>query len=461
MPRTSSSCPARRSLVFALLIAGASLAHAQQKTTETWVQVVIEGKRSGYSYFKIEPLANAQSRRSSVNVIQTRLMGQDLDLRVDSECVVDSSGNLIQGTYLVQSSGRATKTSLSVTETAVSVKVDVGGSIISRTVPLPAGGSLRDDPSFEMVTGRSLPNTFYVFDPQTTELLRNELRDEGAGKVVVVDPRAETSYELGANREFLRAKGPFGIEMTPATKEVALAEVGARSDLSNASAIPVEQGSEEFDPSAKAQWLFESGEIKIASDDHQTVTKQGAATVITIQPSAKIAPQLRIDQVPILDRKWIEGDLRIQPEDPEIRRVALQVQAGEKRLGATVRKMQLYVRQQVRVNAGIGVLRPATEVLSSQEGVCRDHAVLLASLLRSVGIQTRMVCGVVFDQGFLYYHAWVEIFDGTRWIGVDSTRMDESLSTGHIKTAQGSSSEASTGFLIPNARVRLKPRGEQ
>ena len=133
---------------------------------------------------------------------------------------------------------------------------------------------------------------------------------------------------------------------------------------------------------------------------------------------------------------------------------------GETHLWKAAQNIRKAVHEALLVNAGIGVLRDAKEVWSSKEGVCRDHAVLMATLLRASNIPTRLVSGLVYYSGALYYHAWVEVWDGHNWFGLDSTRQQEFLSPGHIKTAEGHLSEATNSFLLPGAKFVFKRGGE-
>ena len=106
-------------------------------------------------------------------------------------------------------------------------------------------------------------------------------------------------------------------------------------------------------------------------------------------------------------------------------------------------------------NAGIGVLRDASEVLKTKEGVCRDYAILTATILRAANIPARLASGLVYAQEAFYYHAWTEYWDGKRWIGLDSTRPSGKVTAGHVKLAHGSVEEAFLFTFLDKARIQV------
>lgn len=81
-----------------------------------------------------------------------------------------------------------------------------------------------------------------------------------------------------------------------------------------------------------------------------------------------------------------------------------------------------------------GVRTTAEEAFSVGKGVCQDYAHIFLSLLRTDGIPCRYASGLAFECGET--HAWVEINDGTRWIGIDPTH-NRYIGGGYIKLCHG------------------------
>ncbi len=81
-----------------------------------------------------------------------------------------------------------------------------------------------------------------------------------------------------------------------------------------------------------------------------------------------------------------------------------------------------------------GVTTTAEQAFSEGNGVCQDYAHILLSLLRTDGIPCRYASGLAFECGET--HAWVEINDGVRWIGIDPAN-NRYIGGGYIKLCHG------------------------
>lgn len=58
-------------------------------------------------------------------------------------------------------------------------------------------------------------------------------------------------------------------------------------------------------------------------------------------------------------------------------------------------------------------------VYSEQKGICYDISILLASMLRSVGVPTKVVTG--YTPNANVYHAWNNVYESSKWNVVDAT----------------------------------------
>lgn len=77
----------------------------------------------------------------------------------------------------------------------------------------------------------------------------------------------------------------------------------------------------------------------------------------------------------------------------------------------------------------------ALDAFTTHTGVCQDYAHLMIALCRLCGIPARYVCGFLCGL-FGETHAWVEVFDGSHWIGFDPTN-GVPATHGYVKLAHG------------------------
>ncbi len=88
----------------------------------------------------------------------------------------------------------------------------------------------------------------------------------------------------------------------------------------------------------------------------------------------------------------------------------------------------------------------AADVAASRQGDCSEHAVLTAALCRAVGIPAQVVTGLAYvsqwrtvQNGF-GGHAWVQVYLGDKWVGLDAAFKSAGLGgydAGHIALAAG------------------------
>ena len=91
-----------------------------------------------------------------------------------------------------------------------------------------------------------------------------------------------------------------------------------------------------------------------------------------------------------------------------------------------------------------GAARTSSQTLAASAGACRDFAVLLADVLRGIGVAARLASGYLWEgdskgerraEGSL--HAWTEAYlPGAGWVGLDPTN-GVLCNHNHIATAVG------------------------
>lgn len=117
--------------------------------------------------------------------------------------------------------------------------------------------------------------------------------------------------------------------------------------------------------------------------------------------------------------EYLEPNAYVQSSDPELRAKALEIVGDEKDLFRAALKLERWVAESMNMDLGIAVA-PSVEILKNRRGTCVAYSTLLATLVRAVGIPSRMVLGYVYVDGMFGGHAWVEILAGEQWLPLDA-----------------------------------------
>jgi hypothetical protein len=353
--------------------------------------------------------------------------------------------------------------------------IDNSGQKSQKTLDLPKGAEVVDDPMTLVVNGkmkRGTTRTFYVLDPTTVSFVKNEVTFVGAAKttikgketdaelVEISDPRATMRVFLNAKGDLLRAEGPMGIEMYPIGRTEALgkpAKYAPSVDLAYATSLKTDKPL--VDPAhLKELKLRITGKNLhlIPSDSYQTVVKDGDSWTVDVHPP-QITAQAgdSIFEARSEKKAWAKASMNIPSGSGRFVSLAKRIVGNATDVHSAAFAIRQYVYDNMNPNAGIGVLRDANEVLDSKEGVCRDYAVLTVTLLRAAGIPARLASGIVNWDGTFYYHAWAEAWDGHFWIGVDSTSNDNQVSAAHVKLGEGNVEEAFSFTFLDKAKIAV------
>lgn len=463
-----------RRLFLPFILLASSFASAE----ESYLSLYLQGSKIGYVYNTItdDTLDGKAAKRSdSKTTMSIGALGQAVQIEIISTTWTDSKGGPLLVKFSLSSAGRTQTVDARFGATDVLITTTNGDSVVKKTLKVPKDGRIVDDAVAALLekgapTGRSA--WFYVLDPMLVTFVKNTVRLVGKSNAVlrglefeatlveVTDPRATVRVFISSKGDLIKAEGPLGIEMIPATKEEALREESAKggvTDIAVLSRIKPDKPLGDISRLKFAKLLFKGSDLKkIPSDGHQTVGRSGNGWIVethpvqepskgaaTIDVAAKGAPQ------------WVKPGLNIPSSRPEFKKLSKTIVGKETNVVAATEKVRQWVTRSMRPNAGIGVLRDAAELLKTKEGVCRDYAVLTSTILRATGIPSRLCSGIVYHEGAFYYHAWVEAFDGKRWFGIDSTRPDGKVTPGHVKLAQGSVEDAFLFTFLDRTTVEV------
>jgi hypothetical protein len=450
------------------VLATSGLAQRPPGTEEIWLSLYLNDAKIGWAHSRTTANSEKQKVSQGVTQIQASMLGDDLQIRMETSATVNEKGEVLRSTSKTLSGGRTQEVTTVRKGDQIEVRTEFTGQPTSiRTIPLKTDAPWLDNP-LDVLADK--PENWrgelkvYVFDPTVGDLVANEVIVHGPEtisaatlrKIEIRDPRAPTFVYLNPDGSLNHAKGALGIRMVPATEEEAKAQSagGRLPDLADETRINVKNFP--VNPAAYEEITiqFTNADLRrIPSDSQQFVTGSREAWVVRRVPlKPNVERSVSIEVARQRERDWVLPATYIPSDSERMKRVASEVIQGETNAIAASLKLRSYVEQKVGYNAGIGVIRDAAEVLETAEGVCRDHAILLVTLLRAAGIPSKIVGGVVnWGTGF-YYHAWVEVFDGQDWIGLDSTSDLEFVTPAHIKFGQGNVDLAFT-FNFPTGAI--------
>jgi hypothetical protein len=463
-----------RRLFPVLLFAASACAHAD----ESYLSMLMQGTKVGYVMTK-----SADSDWEGVPAVKTDtktvfdggLLGQALSMNISSTSWTSHSGKPIFMRFLIVSGGRRNSLEAKFSSQGADLTIKNGDQTTSKRLDLPSDGIVVEDAVAALIEGKSpvgASRVFYVLDPMTASFVRTTVKAAGKAQAVVKgisfdanlievsEPRAKTKVYLSDKGDFIKAEGPMGIELIPVEKEEALrSEQGdpSSADLAVVSSIKVDKPLGAIDTLISAKLKFNGAELSaLPSDGHQTVTRSDGSWLVTIHP---LVPDAKTSGTIAAANKaqpaWVKPDLHLPSDDKEMMNLSRKVVGGTANAVQAASRIRAYVTQTMKPDASIGVLRDAREVLSTKVGVCRDYAILTATLMRAAGIPARLVSGLVYSDGRFYYHAWVEAFDGKRWFGLDATRADGRVTAGHVKLAQGSVGEAFVFTFLDRTSINV------
>jgi tetratricopeptide (TPR) repeat protein len=153
-----------------------------------------------------------------------------------------------------------------------------------------------------------------------------------------------------------------------------------------------------------------------------------------------------------IDKRYLQATPYLQVYDTELDQTALRVIGPETRAYYAARKLQQWVYQNIANKDYSLGFATAKETFERKQGDCTEHAVLLASLLRSAGIPARVAIGLIYlpdedsELGKFVFHMWTEAYIGTtqrgEWVALDATNPEPIPDATHIKLADSALSES-------------------
>ena len=198
-----------------------------------------------------------------------------------------------------------------------------------------------------------------------------------------------------------------------------------------------------------------SEQISLPSSDFQAVEQTAANTLIvklthpkTITDETGSVTPPRNNKRP--DRKFTDSSRWINSTDDNVRRMAVIGGGAVSDPHEKCKRLSGYIRSHLRQAAFSTSLRPASEVAKSKQGDCTEYAVLLAALMRSEGVPSRVAVGFAYvpNPASFAPHMWTEAWISGQWIPFDATLGREVNTLTRLKVADSPLSENVTNGTL-------------
>jgi hypothetical protein len=144
----------------------------------------------------------------------------------------------------------------------------------------------------------------------------------------------------------------------------------------------------------------------------------------------------------------------IQCNDRRIINAATKITKGATNDLEKLSKINDYLFKNIKKDHTLSI-PSALDVLQRMRGDCNEHTILFVALARSLHIPARMNVGLVYLDGYFYYHAWPQAFAEGTWHTFDPTFGQFPADATHIKLTSGSLDEYLALLRMGDARMKL------
>ncbi len=178
----------------------------------------------------------------------------------------------------------------------------------------------------------------------------------------------------------------------------------------------------------------------------QTIERSGrSATILVRAPNPTGYQKRPLLNPPDAIAPCLEPNAAVQSDHPSLRAEAARIVGRETDSWKAAQLLERYVFEHIEEkNLGSG-FASAAEVFERKSADCIGHAVLLASLCRSVGVPARVAMGCVYLGGIFGGHMWTEVWINGHWYALDGIMGVGRADPTHVRFASSSLDESCPG----------------
>ncbi len=459
----------RLAMIGVSIAAGACFeASARGDGGESWDAVYIKGVKVGYTHLFVTPLKNEGRDLLRIQFEQVMALRRDHDqsttkirygtietptgevLRLDTllsigKEVIRVHGDVIDGrmNLILESNGRKQ-------EQSVDWSPEVRGPYavelsLARTPIKP--GETRSLKAFVPILNKIVTLEVYARDLESVTLGDGEIKKllrvdtEGKNADGTRFRQLDATFWVDSGGQILKSytdeEGGMTMYRTTAAAAKALPKPSERLNIIATSILkvaPIEDSIKTRDIVYEVTVRGEDPAKLFPSDFRQTVVSAGDGKTATIHVKST-GPDDGDPGPEKVDSKYIKANPLIDSSNLLVRRYARTAIGIRNDPWDQAQAIERWVSDNIKDKNFETAFASASEVARDLSGDCTEHSVLAAAMSRSVGIPSRVACGLVYspEQKGFGFHMWHEVYVNQRWVALDSTYNQTSVDATHIK----------------------------
>jgi hypothetical protein len=449
-------------------LTGCAAPAAEPLNRESWDVISMSGARVGYAHAITRKVAEPEPEivTSIFTELRLKRFGATLDFHTAEEYHETLEGALLRATSS-QSGALASESEAKVQGAQVIVTTHTGGTThVTETAwdpeaigPEAQSRKLRKSgfPVGKGITFKTyllelhkvVTSTITIEGRETVTIAGKPRELYKAASVMDALPGIVTHEWLDETGDTLKSVTNIagGIETLRATREEALGAATSPDLIEDLEKRFTIVSNVKFDhPAAVKEALYriEGALERLEFDDRrQKIEEQGPGWVLLRVKALADAAELSAEKP---GPECLAASAYLQSDDPDIQRIARDNVAPSTAPAMKAKQLAAWVfRNITKKDYQVG-FASAKETVLSREGDCKEHAMLLAALLRAAGIPSRVAVGVTYSEGRFFGHMWTEAFLND-WTALDATLPGDVVDATHIKlvasTMDGPAADAS------------------
>ncbi len=421
-----------------------------EESGEEWMGIYYKGRKIGYVVSSVI-LEKKGYRLAERSYLKLKVMGEDRDVTTITNALVGIDFSLKSFDFLLKSGLIQLGLQGQIKDKELSLQIDSAGSRSEKTIHLKETPRLALGLDKYLVReGLRIGREFLIpfFDPSsmsTSEMLVKVLDED---EVVLEGKKLwtyklqetflgiETTSWITSEGRIVREESPLGFVSLSESREDALTkgwEEGEDADIIASTAIRVKE--------IKNPKLLKYLKLKfkgISLDRFSLKTPRQKLTGDTLEVRLEDIDSLRSYQIPYRGKElkeFLEPSPLIQSDSKEILLKTREILKGETDALRVARKLGDWLFSNLGKKPTISI-PSALAVLKAGEGDCNEHTALYTALSRAAGIPTKVDVGLVYMDGYFFYHAWPEVYLG-QWVAIDPTLGQFPADVTHIRFLEG------------------------